>query len=274
MSRKRRSFRFGLGLYLSIGWLAFLVIIAVFAPLIMAHDPVAQDPSALFEPPSWNHWLGTDDVGRDVLSRLVYGTRPTLLGVLITIGVASALGIPWGLISGYVGGWVDLAMMRVVDAILVFPGLVLALALTAAFGTGLESTMTALGLVFSPLIARVIRVSVLSLRHKDFVTITKMYGASMFHRLFRHVLPNAMPATVVQLTLMSGLAILAQTGLNFLGLGVPSPHPSWGASVAETFRYVMLDPWAPVVPGLIVVVTVLAIYRVGDQLRTQFEVRD
>lgn len=221
--------RYGLGLYLAMIWLGAIVLMAVFAPVITPYNPIAQNPTALLQSPSWTHLLGTDDVGRDILSRLIYGARPTLIGVLIAVGIASLIGIPWGLVSGYVGGWVDQIMMRLADAVLVFPGLVLTLALTTAFGAGLESTMSSLGLVFSPLIARVIRVSVLSLRNKDFVIITKMYGASMSYRLFHHVLPNALPATMVQITLLTGLAILAQTGLNFLGLGVQSPHPSWGA---------------------------------------------
>lgn len=266
--------RYGFGLYLALIWLGAVILMAVFAPIITPYDPIAQNPTALLQSPSWAHLLGTDDVGRDILSRLIYGARPTLIGVLIAVGIASLIGIPWGLVSGYVGGWVDQIMMRLADAVLVFPGLVLTLALTTAFGAGLESTMSSLGLVFSPLIARVIRVSVLSLRNKDFVIITKMYGASMSYRLFQHVLPNALPATMVQITLLTGLAILAQTGLNFLGLGVQSPHPSWGASVAETFRYVMLDPMAPLIPGLVVVATVLSIYRIGDELRAKFEVQD
>jgi peptide/nickel transport system permease protein len=180
--------------------------------------------------------------------------------------------VPWGLISGYVGGFVDLAMMRLVDALLVFPGLILTLALTSALGANLQNTMFSLGIVYSPLVARVVRVGVLSVRNRDYVQVTRMFGASASYRMFFHVLPSVLPATVVQLTLLCGLSVLAQTGLNFLGLGVPNPNPSWGSSVAETFRYIMIDPMAPVLPGLIVVATVLAIYRVGDEVRDRLEI--
>lgn len=259
-------------LFLAVLWLSLTVVVALFAPLLAPHNPIAQVPTDVLLPPSPQYWLGTDDLGRDVLSRLIYGTQPTLLGMLISIGTATVIGIPWGLVSGYLGGWVDLILMRLVDALLVFPGLILTLALTSALGASLQSTMFSLGIVYSPLVARVVRVGVLSVRNRDYVQITRMFGSSAGYRIFNHVLPSVLPATVVQLTLLCGLSILAQTGLNFLGLGVPNPNPSWGSSVAETFRYLMIDPWAPVLPGLIVVFTVLAIYRVGDEIRDRLEI--
>jgi peptide/nickel transport system permease protein len=260
------------GLILAVLWLLLVVFVAVFAPLLAPYDPVTQNPSMVFQPPSAEYLLGTDDLGRDVLSRLIYGAQPTLIGVIIAIATATAIGVPWGLISGYVGGFVDLAMMRLVDALLVFPGLILTLALTSALGANLQNTMFSLGIVYSPLVARIVRVGVLSVRNRDYVQVTRMFGASASYRMFFHVLPSVLPATVVQLTLLCGLSVLAQTGLNFLGLGVPNPNPSWGSSVAETFRYIMIDPMAPVLPGLIVVATVLAIYRVGDEVRDRLEI--
>ncbi len=174
------------------------------------------------------HPLGTDDLGRDVLSRLIWGARPTLAGTLVAMITACAIGIPWGLAAGYAGGVTDLVLMRIADSILVFPGVVLALALTTAFGPSLVSTMASLGIVVSPVLARVVRAGVLTVSYKDYVVVTRMYGLSSWHRVVRHVLPNVMAPTVVQITLLSGLAVLAQTGLNFLGLGVPNPNPSWG----------------------------------------------
>lgn len=259
-------------LVLAILWLIFIGVLALFAPWIAPYDPVTQNPAMILQPPGEQFLLGTDDLGRDVLSRLIYGAQPTLLGVLIAVATAAAIGIPWGLISGYVGGFVDLAMMRLVDALLVFPGLILTLALTAALGANLQNTMFSLGIVYSPIVARVVRVGVLSVRNRDYVQVTRMFGARPTYRMFFHVLPSVMPATVVQMTLLCGLSVLAQTGLNFLGLGVPNPNPSWGSSVAETFRYIMIDPMAPVLPGLIVVATVLAIYRVGDEVRDRLEI--
>lgn len=260
-------------LVLAIVWLVLAIFVALFAPLLATHSPTAQVPWDVLMPPSAQYLLGTDDLGRDVFSRQIFGTQPTLLGVLIAIGTATVIGVPWGLISGYVGGWVDLTLMRFVDALLVFPGLILTLALTSALGASLQSTMFSLGIVYSPLVARVVRVGVLSVRNRDYVQITRMFGSSTMYRIFNHVLPSVLSATVVQLTLLCGLSVLAQTGLNFLGLGVPNPNPSWGSSVAETFRYIMIDPMAPVLPGLIVVFTVLSIYRVGDEVRDRLEIQ-
>jgi len=252
--------------------LVLLVVVAILAPALAPHDPIKQNLGNPLAPFSAEHWLGTDDLGRDVFSRLLWGARPTFVGSLIAVTTTCILGLSWGLISGYVGGWVDIALMRVADAVLVFPGIVLALAMVSAMGPSLLSTMIAVGLVFSPHLARVVRAGVLTVQYRDYVSITKMFGLPAHHRVLRHILPNVMPTAMVQLTLMAGFSVLAQTGLNFLGLGVPNPNPSWGSSVAETFRYIVIDPFAPLVPGLCIVATVLAIYRVGDELRDLLDV--
>lgn len=257
---------------LAVLFLVLLVLVAIFAPVLAPYDPIAQNlrnPVASF---SATNWLGTDDLGRDVLSRLIWGARPTIIGSLIAIATACLLGLPWGLVAGYAGGIVDLALMRVADAVLVFPGIVLALALVSAFGPSLLNTMIAVGIVFSPVLARVVRAGVLTVQYKDYVSITRMFGLSAWHRIVHHLLPNVLPPTVVQLTFLAGFSVLAQTGLNFLGLGVPSPNPSWGSSVAETFRYIVIDPFAPFVPGVFIVVTVIAMYRIGDELRDMLDV--
>ena len=266
LMRRRPSFG------LAVLYLIAIVVIASLAPWLAPYDPIQQNlgnPLAEF---SREHWLGTDDLGRDVLSRLIWGARPTLVGTAVAMATACAIGIPWGLTAGYAGGWIDLVLMRIADSILVFPGVVLALALTSAFGPSLFSTMISLGIVVSPVLARVVRAGVLTVSYKDYVTVTRMYGLSSWHRVTRHVLPNVMAPTIVQITLLSGLAVLAQTGLNFLGLGVPNPNPSWGSSVAETFRYVVIDPTAPILPGLATVFTVLALYRVGDEIRDLLDI--
>lgn len=257
---------------LAVVYLVVLVIVAIFAPLIAPYDPLAQNLVNPIAPFSAQHLLGTDDLGRDVLSRLVWGARPTIVGALIAMLTACAIGLPWGLVAGYAGGWTDIALMRVADAILVFPGIVLALALVSMLGPSLVSTMVALGFVASPSLARVVRAGVLTVQYKDYVVITKMFGLPARHRIVHHVLPNVLPGTVVKLTLMAGLTLLAQTGLNFLGLGVPNPNPSWGSSIAETFRYIVVSPFAPLVPGLCIVATVLAVYRLGDELRDLLDV--
>jgi peptide/nickel transport system permease protein len=268
ISRLWRKPSFGL----AVAFLLLLSLIAIFAPVIAPYDPIKQNLANTLAPFSAQHWLGTDDLGRDVLSRLIWGARPTLLGTVIAISTACLIGIPWGLIAGYSGGVIDMVLMRLVDSVLVFPGAVLALALTAAFGPSLLSTMASLGIVFSPVLARIVRAGVLTVSYKDYVTVTRMYGLSSWHRMRNHVLPNVMAPTVVQITLLAGLSVLAQTGLNFLGVGVPSPQPSWGSSVGETFRYVVVDPTAPVVPGIAVVLTVLALYRVGDEWRNLLDI--
>ena len=257
---------------LAVLYLVTIVTVAVLAPWLAPYDPIQQNLGNPLADFSRQHLLGPDDLGRDVLSRLIWGARPTLIGTLVAMATACAIGIPWGLAAGYSGGVTDLVLMRVADAILVFPGIVLALALTSAFGPSLVSTMISLGIVVSPVLARVVRAGVLTVSYKDFVTVTRMYGLSSWHRVTRHVLPNVMAPTVVQITLLSGLAVLAQTGLNFLGLGVPNPNPSWGSSVAETFRYVVVDPTAPILPGLATVFTVLALYRIGDEIRDLLDI--
>ena len=257
---------------IAIIYLVTIIIVAVFAPWLAPYDPIKQNLGNPLADFSREHLLGTDDLGRDVLSRLIWGARPTLVGTLVAMATACAIGIPWGLAAGYSGGVTDLVLMRIADSILVFPGVVLALALTSAFGPSLVSTMISLGIVVSPVLARVVRAGVLTVSYKDYVTVTRMYGLSSWHRVTQHVLPNVMAPTVVQITLLSGLAVLAQTGLNFLGLGVPNPNPSWGSSVAETFRYVVVDPTAPILPGLATVFTVLALYRIGDEIRDLLDI--
>lgn len=256
-----------LGLWLAVGFILLLVIVAIFAPLISPYDPIAQNLRNTFAPVSWAHPLGTDNAGRDVLSRVMWGTRPALLGVLISLMTTTVVGIPWGLAAGYIGGAIDQLLMRLADAFLVFPGIILALVLTSVLGPGLETSMVALGLVYSPILARVVRSGVLSVRDREFVIVTYLYGLSAGYRMWRHVLPNALAPAIVQLTLLAGMSLLAQTGLGFLGLGLKPPYPSWGSSLAESFRYIVVNPSASFAPGFTVALTVLAFYRIGDELR-------
>jgi len=236
------------------------------------YDPIAQNLGNSLAGSSWAHPLGTDNLGRDVLSRLMWGARPALIGVGIAVLTASALGIPWGLVAGYAGGFVDLCLMRIADALLVFPGIVLALVLTTALGPSLKSTMVALGIVYSPVLARVVRSGVLRVAQREFVTITHLFGLSPWYRMRAHVLPNALAPTIVQITLLSGLSLLAQTGLSFLGLGIQPPFPSWGSSLAQSFEFIVVYPTATLAPGIVVVLTVLSIYRIGDEIRDRFGV--
>jgi len=258
------------GFYLALAFVALLIIIVAFGPWIIPYDPIAQDLRHPFGAPGSAHWLGTDNLGRDVLSRLMMGARPALTGVLIAVSIAALVGVPWGLSAGYVGGLLDLVLMRVADAMLVFPGLILALVLTAIFGPSLRMSMIAIGLVYSPVLARVVRSGVLAVRSRDYVTVTRMYGLSAGYRMWRHVLPNAAAPVIVQLTLLMGMSLLAQVGLGFLGVGLQPPFPSWGSALAESFPYIIVSPQASFAPGIVVAATVLVLYRIGDELRDRF----
>lgn len=244
-----------------------LVAVAVLVPLLAPYDPLTIDLRHRFAAPTLRHVLGTDNAGRDVLTRLMWGARPALLGVAIALGMATLVGLPWGACAGYVGGRLDAVLMRGADALLVFPGLILALVLTAVLGPSLRSSMVALGIVYAPVLARVTRAGVLGVRDREFVVITRLFGLSPWHRLARHVVPNAIGPVVVQLTLLAGMSLLAQTGLGFLGVGLQPPLPSWGSSLAESFQYIVVSPEATIAPGATVVLTVLAFYRIGDELR-------
>lgn len=255
------------GLLLAIGFLALIVLIAIFAPQIAPYDPVKQNLANGFAGPSWTHPFGTDNLGRDVLSRIMWGARPALMGLSIAVACTALVGLPWGLAAGYLGGAPDMLLMRLADAVLVFPGIILALVLAAVLGPSLASSMVALGLVYSPVLARVMRSGVLAIRHRDYVVLTSLYGLSASHRMWRHVLPNAMAPAIVQLTLIAGTSLIAQTGLSFLGIGLQPPLPSWGMSLAESFRFILVNATATIAPGLTVVLTVLSLYRIGDALR-------
>ena len=259
-----------IGLWLAFLYLGTIVLVGVCAPLLAPYDPVHQNLANSFAAPGWAHPFGTDDLGRDVLSRLMWGARPAMLGLLIALGCTALVGIPWGLAAGYLGGTADLVLMRVADAVLVFPGIILALVLAGVLGPSLANSMVALGLVYSPVLARVMRSGVLNVRHRDFVVLTALYGLSARHRMWRHVLPNALSPALVQLTLIAGTSLIAQTGLSFLGIGLQPPLPSWGASLAESFRFILVNAAATVAPGLAVMLTALSLYRVGDELRDRF----
>lgn len=261
-----------IGLALAWCYVILIVVVAVFVPWLAPYDPYTQDLSRALTGPTLAHPLGFDYVGRDLLSRLMWGARPTLIGTVISIVTACVIGIPWGLVAGYAGGWIDLVLMRIADSVLVFPALIMALLLTSALGPSLVTTMISVGIVFSPILARILRAGVITIRHRDYVVITRLYGLSPWHRMVHHVLPNAMPAAIVQITLLAGISVLSQTALNFLGFGVPNPVPSWGSSVAETFRYIVITPQAAIAPGIAVALAALSIYRIGDAIRDRADI--
>jgi peptide/nickel transport system permease protein len=260
------------GLVLAVGWFVFLGLVAVLAPVVAPYDPIKQDLGNAVAGSSMHHLLGTDEFGRDVLSRLVWGIRPAMVGVLVAILVASVIGLPWGLVSGYAGGKADLVLMRVADALLVLPALVIALSITAALGANLTNAMLAIGIVFSPIVARVLRSGVLTVRDREYVMVTRLYGLPPRHRMLHHVLPNALAPALVQITLLAGLAFLVQAALGFLGVGVQPPSASWGDSLSSAYKFISVAPAMTFAPGVTIVLTVLSVYRVGDALRDRLEV--
>ncbi|HLJ60174.1 MAG TPA: ABC transporter permease [bacterium] len=245
---------------------ALAIAAALGAPYIAPGNPVRGDLSDALLPPSPAHWFGTDDLGRDEVARLIYGARVSLVAGMISVGIAAAVGVPLGLAAGFAGGLPDEAIMRAVDAILAFPALVLALAISAALGPGLVSSMLAIGFVTIPAFARLTRGQVLAIRHLDFVESARAVGAGALRLLVGHVLPNALSPLVVQASLSVAFAILTEAGLSFLGLGVQPPIPSWGSMLLTGKNYLTTAPWLSLVPGAAIFLTVVSFNLLGDAL--------
>ena len=214
---------------LSLAFLATLVLLALAAPLVAPHAPTTQDLNNTLGAPSAQHLMGTDDLGRDVFSRMLHGAAATLYASALAVGIAIALGLPVGLLAGFLGGWVDDGISRCIDALLSFPSIVLAIAVTGALGIGLTNGMIAVGIVFSPQLARLVRARTLVVRQELYVDASRCFGASTSRILWRHVLPNTVQPVIVQVTLLLAAALLAEASLSFLGLGIQPPQPSWGS---------------------------------------------
>src|SRR5215216_2002072 len=253
--------------------LSFVVVAAAFAPWIAPYSPNKIDPIHLLEPPSGEHLLGTDGLGRDVFSRIVYGSRVSLYSGFLVVSISMVLGTLIGLVAGYAGGLLDGFLMRCMDALLAFPGLILALAITAALGPSLTNAMIAIAVLSLPGAARVVRGETLSLRERDFVTAERVIGAGAPRILFRHVLPNAMAPVIVIASLRVGGAVLVETGLSFLGLGVQPPTASWGSMVNEGARFLEAAPWIAMGAGGAIFLTVLGANFVGDAVRDVLDPR-
>ena len=250
-----------------------LVLIAIFAPLIAPHSPSARYDGFNLLPPVWQekgNWsflLGTDAIGRDMLSRLIYGTRFSLfIGVIVTV-ISMVGGIAIGVIAGYFRGWVDTLIMRIMDIILAFPSLLLALVLVAILGPGLINAMIAIALVFQPHFVRLTRAAVMAEKSRDYVVAAKVAGAGHFRLMFKTILPNCMAPLIVQATLSFSNAILDAAALGFLGMGAQPPTPEWGTMLSEAREFILSHWWIVTLPGLAILITVLAINLMGDGLR-------
>lgn len=274
-----RDFRRNRGAVVGMFVLLALALIAAFAPLIAPYHPAAQFRDALLVPPMWMEGgmaqfpLGTDAVGRDMLSRLIMGSRYSLSIGLIVVTIAVIVGTGLGVISGYLGGWIDTLVMRVMDVILAFPSLLLALVLVAILGPGLTNAMIAIALVLQPHFARLARASVMSEKGKEYVTAARVGGASPIRLMFRTILPNCLAPLTVQATLSFSTAILDAAALGFLGLGAQPPTPEWGTMLAEAREFIMRAWWVVTFPGLAILITVLAINLCGDGLRDALDPR-
>lgn len=253
--------------------LGIVVVCALFANVIAPYDPTAQDYTAVAQSPSAQHLLGTDDLGRDVLSRIIYGSRVSLQVGAIAVSIAVLLGGTLGLLAGYVGGVTDDVIMRFVDAVQAFPGLILALALAAALGPGVGNVMIAVGFISAPAMVRLTRGQTLSVREREFVAAAKVMGAPPRRIIARHVWPNVTAPIIVQATLLVATAIVTEASLSFLGVGVQPPTPSWGSMLRTGSQYLEVAPWIALAPGVAIFLTVLAFNVLGDGLRTVLDPR-
>jgi peptide/nickel transport system permease protein len=244
-----------------------LIVAALFAPLLATHDPGAQNLPNRLRPPSAAHWLGTDELGRDVYSRLLYGGRITLGMVVAVVLLVAPLGLMVGCIAGYAGGIVDRLLMRVTDVFLAFPRLILALAFVAALRPGVESAVIAIALTAWPPYARLARAETLTIRNADFIAAVRLTGASPGRIVLRHVAPMCVPSLVVRVTLDMSSIVLTAAGLGFLGMGAQPPMPEWGTMIATARRFFLDQWWVPLIPGIAIFVASLAFNLLGDGLR-------
>ncbi len=250
-----------------------LIIVAILAPVVAPYDPYKQSLREALQEPSRAHLLGTDPLGRDVLSRIIYGTRTSLAVGLASVGIGASIGMALGLVSGYFGGLLDTVIMRSVDALMTIPSLVFALAIGVALGGGLANVMISLGIALIPIYARLMRGQVLTVKETEFVVAARTIGCRDRRIMLRHILPNTLPPLIVLITLNLGIAILAEAGLSFLGLGIDPPGAAWGAMVSDGYRYLLSNPLLSFAPGFCIILVVLAFNLMGDGLRDALDPR-
>src|SRR6202011_6162367 len=253
--------------------IAAFIVLAMFAPLIAPYDPIATSWTLVRKPPSALHWFGTDDLGRDILSRVIYGARASLVAGAISVGIALLVGVPFGLLSGYRGGFIDALISRITDAMLACPFLILAIALAAFLGPSLGNAMIAIGVTTTPIFVRLTRGQVMAVKVEDYVEAARAIGNPRWRIAIVHILPNILPALLVQATLSIATAIIAEASLSFLGLGQQPPAPSWGSMLNSAQRFLSTAPWMAVWPGLAIFLTVLSFNLLGDGLRDALDPR-
>ncbi len=264
---RRRTAVIGAGVVL------FFVIVALLAPWIAPYDPIQTSWTTIRKPPSALHWFGTDENGRDMLSRVIWGARASLMAGVISVSIALAIGVPVGMVAGYVGGWVDAVISRVTDAMLACPFLILAIALAAFLGPSLGNAMIAIGITATPIFVRLTRGATMAVKVEDFVEAARAVGNPHRRIAVRHILPNIVAPLIVQATLAIAAAIIAEASLSFLGLGQQPPSPSWGSMLNTAQRFIEQAPWMAIFPGLSIFVVVLAFNLFGDGLRDALDPR-
>jgi peptide/nickel transport system permease protein len=265
---RRKGAMFGLAV------IVLFVALAVFAPLVAPYDPTAQSWTSVRKAPSALHWLGTDDVGRDVLARIIFGARASLVAGCISVAIALAIGVPLGLAAGYIGGFLDALISRITDAMLAIPFLILAIALAAFLGPSLRNAMIAIGITTTPIFVRLTRGQVMAVKVEDYVEAARAVGNPPWRVAFVHILPNILPALMVQASLSIAAAIIAEAALSFLGLGQQPPAPSWGSMLNAAQRFLANAPWMAVWPGLAIFLTVMSFNLLGDGLRDALDPRE
>jgi peptide/nickel transport system permease protein len=262
------------GAVLGLAIIALFVAAAVLAPWIAPYDPTAQSWTMVRKPPSWLHWLGTDEVGRDTLSRVIFGARASLLAGVISVCLAVGIGVPLGLAAGYLGGLVDGLLSRLTDAMLACPYLILAIALAAFLGPSLGNAMIAIGIATTPIFVRLTRGQVMAVKVEDFVEAARMVGNPRWRIALVHILPNILPSLAVQASLSIAAAIIAEASLSFLGLGQQPPDPSWGSMLNAAQRFLSNAPWLAIFPGVAIFLTVMSFNLLGDGLRDALDPRE
>lgn len=276
INNTKRFLRVFLGRGLVIFGLVIVVIFiltAIVGPLLAPYEPNQINPSQRLQNPSWQHWLGTDNFGRDTLSRLIHGAGNSLMVGVVAVGIAAVLGIIAGMLAGFFGGLINAIIMRTVDALMSFPMILLALLIAGLLGSGLTNVMIALGVAMIPVYARLMCGQVLSIRENDYVLAGRSMGSNNWRLIFHHILPNSFPPLIVLVTMQIGSAILAEAGLSYLGIGITPPDPSWGAMVNDGFKFLITNPLLSFVPGLAIMLVVFAFSMVGDGLRDALDPR-
>lgn len=266
--RARKSAMFGLVV------IVLLIAMALLAPWIAPFDPAKQSWTAIRKAPSALYWFGTDESGRDMFSRIVYGARASLMAGVVSISIALGLGVPIGLLAAYRGGWTDIIVSRITDAMLAIPFLILAIALAAFLGPSLTNAMIAIGITATPIFVRLTRGQVIGVKVEDYVEAARAVGNPAHRIAFRHILPNIMPALLVQASLSIAAAIIAEASLSFLGLGQQPPAPSWGSMLNTAQRFLTQAPWMAFYPGLAIFLTVLSFNLLGDGLRDALDPKE